>query len=196
MRNIFTSYVAFIFIMVFTSCGDTISEEDYGIFSFQDDQTVIMDGLIDSDIATYWNNYISDHPNTVRMIMNDCPGSTDDDANWEAAKSIYANQIDIHLTSTSVIASGAVDLFMAGNVKTREAGSKLGVHAWSDGNGTEATEYPEGHIEHQDAIAYYQDIGYSLKEAESFYYFTINAAAAADIHWMTDSEIELYKVLD
>ena len=32
------------------------------------------------------------------------------------------------------------------------------------------------------------------KEAEDFYYFTLNAAPAESIHWMTDAEIIQYKV--
>jgi len=38
-------------------------------------------------------------------------------------------------------------------------------------------------------------MGFSQEDADAFYYFTINAAVAADIHWMTDEEIALYKIL-
>lgn len=181
---------------ILSSCGkEEVSAEDYGIFSNQNDTTVLMNGLIDSDIPTYWNNYIAAYPNTKRMIMKDCPGSTDDEANWEAARSIRTQDITIHLPADTEIASGAVDLYLAGTSRTREEGSKIGVHAWSDGNGTEATEYPVGHEEHQGAIDYYVDMGFSVEDAEAFYYFTINAAAAADIHWMTNEEIAEYKLL-
>lgn len=182
--------------VVASGCNkENISADDYGIFSSQDETTVIMDGLIDSDIPTYWSNYVADHPNTNRMIMKDCPGSTDDEANWEAARKIRMQDITIHLPANAEIASGAVDLYLSGTSRTREEGSKIGVHAWQDGNGTEATEYPVGHEEHQGAINYYVDMGFSQQDAEAFYYFTINAAAAADIHWMTNEEIEYYKLL-
>ncbi len=182
---------------LFTACNKGgIDDDDYGIFYYQDEATVIIDGLIDSDLPTYWSNYISDFPNTELMIMKDCPGSTDDIANWEAAKEIHEQGVSIHLPSDAIIASGAVDLFLAGVNRTREAGSKIGVHSWEDGNGNQATDYPVGHEEHQGAIDYYIDVGFSKEDAEAFYYFTINIASFDDIHWMTDEEIEQYNLLN
>lgn len=198
MRLLYITRISILLFIIYSvgSCGFTeIDPDDYGIFSMQNDTTVVMDGLIDSDISTYWDNYIQAFPNTTYMIMMDCPGSTDDEANWDASKNIHAAGIHIHLPSHAVIASGAVDLFLSGRKRTREAGSQLGVHSWSDGAGNEATDYPVGHEEHQGAIDYYQAIGFSLSDAEAFYYFTINAASAEDIHWMTDDEISFYKIL-
>ena len=185
----------FAICILFTSCNNDLETDDYGVFSSQDDETVIINGLIDSELPTYWDNYITAFPDTKRMIMRDCPGSTDDIANWEAAKMIHAQDITIHLPAEAIIASGVVDLFLSGTKRTRESGSQIGVHAWSDGNDNEATDYPVGHEEHQGAIDYYVDIGFTQEEAEAFYYFTINAAPEADIHWMTDDEIEQYKLL-
>ncbi len=197
MIKIFKSTI-FIFLVSFVifACGEeNIADDDFGIFAFQDNETVVMDGLIDSDLPIYWDNYISTYPGTNRIIMKNCPGSTDDEANWEAAKNIHAHGVAIHLPEDAIIASGAVDLFLAGIARTREEGSQLGVHAWADGNGNEATDYPVGHEEHQGAINYYIDVGFTHEEAKAFYYFTINIAPAADIHWMTDEEIEQYKIL-
>lgn len=196
MRKLPQSLFLLFIIFVLTACDKGgIDAGDYGIFFFETEETVIIDGLIDSDIPEYWDNYIAAYPNTNQMIMKDCPGSIDDIANWEAGRKIYAQDIAIHLPADAVIASGAVDLFLSGTTRTREAGSQIGVHAWADGNDNEATDYPVGHDEHQGAIDYYIDMGFSQQEAENFYYFTINAASADDIHWMTDEEIELYKLL-
>ncbi len=182
--------------ILFSACNiGEINIDDYGIFSYQDDETVIINGLIDSELPEYWDNYISAFPQTKRMIMKDCPGSTDDIANWEVGRKIHDQEITIHLPSEAIIASGAVDLFLSGTNRSREAGSQIGVHAWEDGNGNQATDYPEGHEEHQGAIDYYIDIGFSNENAEDFYYFTINSAAADDIHWMTNEEIEQYQLL-
>ncbi len=199
MMKIITPNILFLFLIsfVFTNCNtENIEVDDYGIFSSQDEETVIINGLIDSDLPQYWDNYIAAFPNTNQMIMKDCPGSTDDIANWEAGRKIHAQGIAIHLPADAIIASGAVDLFLSGTTRTREAGSQLGVHAWSDGNNNEATDFPVGHEEHQGAIDYYIDVGFSEEDAEAFYYFTINAASADDIHWMTDEEIEIYMLLN
>lgn len=197
MKKAFNNILLLLFLGIFFSAcdRDNIDVDDFGIFSSQDAETVIMDGLIDSDIPDYWDNYITAFPNTNRMVMQDCPGSTDDVANWAAAREIHAQGIAIHLPTEAIIASGAVDLFLAGTTRTRDAGSQIGVHSWADGNGNEATDFPVGDEEHQGAIDYYIDMGFTQEEAEAFYYFTINAASAEDIHWMTDEEIEQYKLL-
>ncbi len=197
MKNLANNLLLLLFVgIAFSACDkDQIEADDFGIFSSLDDETVIIEGLIDSDIPEYWDNYIANFPNTNRMIMKDCPGSTDDIANWEAARAIRNHGLATHLPSDAVIASGAVDLFLCGTSRTREAGSQIGVHAWANGNNDEATDFPVGDPEHQGAIDYYVDMGFTLEDAEAFYYFTINAASADDIHWMTDEEIDEYKLL-
>ena len=69
----------------------------------------------------------------------------------------------------------------------------MGVHSWSDGV-VEAADLPRDHPDHQLYISYYQDIGFSAQWAEDFYFFTINAAPADDIHWMTSAEIAQYEM--
>lgn len=183
-------------ITFFNSCTEDndILSTDYGIFSSQDANVAIMNGVIDSGTPQHWENFIAAFPNTNQIIMKDCPGSSDDEANLNASRKIRNSSIAIHLPADAEIASGAVDLFLAGTTRTREAGSKIGVHAWSN-NRDEATDFPVGHEEHQLYIDYYKEMGFSQADAEAFYYFTINAAPAADIHWMTDAEIEEYKLL-
>lgn len=184
-------------IALFNSCdnADNISPSDYGIFSSQDANTAIADGVIDSNTPEHWDNFIAAFPNTNTMIMKDCPGSIDDEANLEASRKIRIADISIYLPADAEIASGAVDMFLAGTKRTREAGSKIGVHSWADGNDNEASSYPVGHAEHQPYIDYYKEMGFSQVDAEAFYYFTINAAPAAGMHWMTYEEIEQYKLL-
>ncbi|MFK7908517.1 MAG: hypothetical protein AB8B69_25520 [Chitinophagales bacterium] len=197
MRFIFR-YALFFFLIgsliAFTSCDKEIEATDFGIFSSQDANTVIMNGVIDGNTPQYWSNYIAVFPDTDKMIMRDCPGSDDDEANLKAARQIRTQGVDIHLPANAEIASGAVDLFLAGTKRTREAGSKIGVHSWSDGQ-NDATAFEVGHEKHQPYIDYYEEMGFLQADAEAFYYFTINAAPAAEIHWMTDGEIEEYKLL-
>lgn len=182
-------------IVIASSCKkENIAATDYGIFSSQNESTVIMNGLINSKTPQYWENYIAAFPNTNTMIMKDCPGSEDDEANLNASRKIRNQGITIHLPADAEIASGAVDMFLAGTTRTREDGSQIGVHSWSDGS-SDATAFPVGHANHLPYIDYYKEMGFSQTDAEAFYYFTINAATAANIHWMTDAEIEQYKLL-
>jgi len=172
-----------------SSCQkEEVLTTDFGIFSTQNANTAIMNGVIDSNTPAHWDNFIVANPNISTIIMKDCPGSEDDEANLRAARKIRQQGVMIHLPADAEIASGAVDLFLAGTTRTREVGSKIGVHSWADGRGKEATDFPVGHEEHQLYIDYYKEMGFSQIDAEAFYYFTINAAEAADIHWMTDTE--------
>lgn len=191
-----TSLVLFLTVALFTfsSCDKEIQPDDFGIFAALNDSTVVMNGVIDSDTPEYWENYVTAFPLTHYMIMRDCPGSDDDESNLQVAREIRKQDIAIHLPSDAEIASGAVDFYLAGTKRTREAGSKIGVHSWSDGK-NDATAFPVGDEEHLPYIEYYEEMGFSKTDAEAFYYFTINAAPAAEIHWMTDGEIAQYKLL-
>ena len=194
MKNSILIYVLpLLFLSAFSSCKKD-TQGDFGIFSTQDDLTAIMNGVIDSSTPNQWDNYIAAFPNTNKIIMKNCPGSDDDTANLIAARKVRSQNLAIHLPSDSEIASGAVDFFFAGTSRTRETGSRIGVHSWSDGE-NEATIFPVGHINHQPYIEYYVEMGLTQQESEAFYYFTINAAEAASIHWMSDEEINQYKLL-
>jgi len=199
MKNILKNISFFLLIGILTFTSSCKVEEilatDYGIFSRQNTETGIIDGIIDSNTPKHWENFIAANPTITTLIMKDCPGSDDDAANLEAARMIRQQGVTIHLPADAVIASGAVDLFLAGTTRTREAGSKIGVHSWADGKNNEATDFPVGDEEHQPYIDYYVEMVFLQKNAEAFYYFTINAAKAADIHWMTDGEIMQYSLL-
>jgi len=174
---------------------DQVLATDFGIFAVQDNSTAIMNGVIGSNTPRHWDNFITANPDIATIIMKDCPGSEDDEANLAAARKIREQGVSIHLPADAIIASGAVDLYLAGTTRTREAGSQIGVHSWSDGGSKEATDFPVGHANHQPYIDYYKEMGFAQADAEAFYYFTINAAKAADIHWMTDAEVAQYKLL-
>lgn len=198
--NRFTPYLlAFLLIggLTFnTSCKkEKVGPNDYGIFNSVDATTAVMEGVIGSSTPQHWDNFITAFPNTTKLIMKECPGSEDDTANLQVARKVRQKNLHIHLPVDAEIASGAVDFYLAGTQRTREAGSKIGVHSWSDGGNKEATDFPVGHENHQPYIDYYKEMGFSAVDAEAFYYFTINAAPAADVHWMSDSEITQYKLL-
>ena len=91
------------------------------------------------------------------------------------------------------IASGATDMFFAGNKRIIDVGAEVGIHSWSDGTNS-ATSFPVGHANHLPYINYYVAMGLSQVDSESFYYYTINAAPANSIHNMTEGEIEQYKL--
>lgn len=176
----------------------TSSQRTFGVFKVLDDgMTIEMNGAITSRINQDFENMVAAFPNAKKIIMKDCPGSDDDETNLIVSKKMHDNDFEFHLTATSIIASGAVDMYVGGVRRTREAGSQIGVHYWGSEPGEPiATEYPRGHEVHLPYINYYQSVGFSQQEAEDFYYFTIEAAPAEDIHWMTNEEISTYNVIN
>ena len=136
----------------------------------------------------------TDHPEVKNLIMLDVPGSADDEANLSTAKMVYERKMNTIVPRLGMIASGGTDFFLAGHYRCIDTfNTRIGVHSWSDGQGAEATNFPKGHEFHLPYINYYVAVGIEQQLAEDFYYYTIDAASADNIHWMTSEELLLYK---
>lgn len=133
---------------------------------------------------------IRSNPQVKTLVLMDMPGSLDDEALFPFATWVRQRGLNTHLESTSVIASGAVDFFLAGRQRTMEKGARLGVHSWGDGN-KQASDYPRHHIVHRLNADYIK----SMLGSENFYWFTIYAAPSNGIHWMSSAEIEKFGLL-
>ncbi len=171
------------------------TERQFGIFKVLNDITIEMEGDITSSIVNDYNSMIAAYPNVNKINMKNCPGSADDTANLQVARSVHERGMSIHITDNSEIASGAVDFFVAGTQRTKGKNVKIGVHAWGGEDAESATDYPVGHTNHLPYINYYVSVGFTQQQAEDFYYFTINAAPASGIHWMTEEEITKYNLI-
>lgn len=199
--NTIVKLIALSFIMVFTNCGNNdtpIAKSPkiaFGIFKITNDKTVVeMNGTIGGSSLIDFNKLYVAYPAVTKINIKHCDGSTDDTINLLVSKRVYDLNIEIHLLDNASIASGGVDFFLAGKKRTRDSSTKIGVHSWA-GDGSTATDFPVGHANHLPYINYYKSIGFTDVDAKAFYYFTINAAAASDIHWMTEKEIATYKML-
>jgi len=170
-------------------------EEKSASFTFKnsDDRsdTVYMNGIIGSDTLEVMQTLLNSHPQIKTIVMQNVPGSMDDDTNLLASMEIRKRGIATHIPADGMVASGGTDMFLAGVKRTAEAGAKLGVHSWSDDSGKVALDFPRDHQEHVKYLDYYKAIGIDT----SFYWYTLEAASAEDIHWMTAQEIAQYGVL-
>jgi len=178
--------------IVFVSCKKGYQDK-YGPFYVVNDTTVFMEGGTGGRIDRQFEKLIENYPNIRYMEMGNCPGSNDDDALVKAAKQLHDLEISIHLTSGSMIESGAVDLYLAGKNRTHEEGAKIGVHAWSTSTKS-ATEYPIDHSEHQFYIDYYKYVGWPDSLADSLYWFIITAAGPDEMHYLSESEIDFFQI--
>jgi len=186
-------------LLCFSSCSnddDSTSNpsRQFGIFKAINDTTAEMDGVIGSNSLANFNAMIAVNPNINTINIINCDGSEDDETNLQLSILVHQRGTNIHIHDNGTIASGGTDFFLAGTSRTKGTNTRVGVHSWSDGT-NEATDFPVGHQEHQRYIDYYVSVGFTQQLAEAFYYYTINAASAANIHWMTDEEITQYNIL-
>ncbi len=158
-------------------------------FSLRGD-TLLMQGEINSKTLTQFEDIFAENPNITTLVELNVPGSLDDDTMIALAYRVRELGLNTHLTATSEIYSGGVDLFLAGVNRTMERGAKIGVHSWSDGS-KEAKDYPRDAPEHEQNRLYIE----RMLGDDAFYWFTIYAAPADDIHVMTDAEIRQYGLL-
>lgn len=183
------------------TCSETQSTpamplKKFGIFTvMSDNNTVVMDGVISTGALTDFQQLIQQYPTIKTVNIKNCPGSTDDDANLKLSKLIHDKGINTHVMDNGEISSGGVDFFVAGIKRTLGTNTKVGVHSWAGGDGDVATDYPRGHQNHLQYIEYYKSVGFTQKQAEDFYYFTIYAAPAESVHWMTATELKKYGVV-
>lgn len=199
IMNRITVMITAICLLAFMSCTkeDDTEQKTFGIFQVQEDNTTVhMNGTIDRKTIQSFNQLKTAFPEAKQIVMLDCPGSNDDESNLRVAKEMHNLGYSFRLTPSSVIASGAVDMYVGGVKRTMESGAKIGVHSWgADPGEPKATSYPKGHEVHLQYIDYYTSVGFSQKQAEDFYYFTIHAAPAESIHWMTEAEVQQYNIL-
>lgn len=186
-------------LLLISSCSKTAIDPNqrvFGIFEVMDDkETVYMEGEIGSKTLQNFNQLIATHPGIKLIEIYECPGSNDDEINLELSQIVHNLGINTHLLDSGLIASGGVDFFLAGVSRTKGDPVWVGVHSWADGS-SEATDYPMGHPFHIEFIDYYKGVGFTQSEAEDFYYFTINAASANSIHWMTEQELLQYNIFN
>ncbi|KGJ86479.1 alpha/beta fold hydrolase [Colwellia psychrerythraea] len=175
--------------------GEDGNEEKTASFTFENDDdsadTVYMNGVIGSDTLALMQTLFSTYPQIKTLVMQNVPGSMDDEINLLASMEIRNRGINTHIPADGMVASGGSDMFLAGVKRTIALGARIGVHSWSDGSGKAALDYLKGHQAHDIYLNYYKAIGITT----DFYWYTLKAASADSIHWMTAEEMVLYGVL-
>ena len=72
----------------------------------------------------------------------------------------------------------------------------IGVHSWAaeadDGSLIQGGDLPRDHAQHQLYIQYYTDI--NLQDPSGFYFYTLDAAPAQSIHYMSAEEIARFGI--
>lgn len=186
--------ISITFYMVSCKIIEIKKLEKEEIFTVENNKNaIILNGVINSTALEKFKFLAIQYPNLKRIEIVNCDGSINDEVNLKLSKYIYDNNYDIHLLDNGLIASGGTDLFLAGQKRSKGNNTSIGVHSWAGDNAT-ATDFPTGNENHLPYINYYVSVGFTEQQAEDFYNFTIYAAPADSMHWMTNTEISLYNI--
>lgn len=148
-------------------------------------ENLLMNGVINSKTFKQLKAVMNDHPEIKTIVLVDVPGSLDDETNFEMCYWIREKGLKTYITKDSHVASGGTDFFLSGVERLYEEGAKVGVHSWQDSSGIEAKDLPKTHEDHEMNRKYIED----MLGTDDFYWYTIYAADADDIYYMTPKEI-------
>ena len=162
---------------------DTSATEEPLVVTVQGTKAIFR-GLIDGTTPAKITNLINNSPEVRTIVLAYGPGSDDDDANLQASLALHNADFATCVPDGGEIASGAVDMFLAGKVRRLGEDTFVGVHSWADGNGTEGGDLPMNDAQHKSYLDYYAAIGVPAE----FYWFTLDAAPSDGIHDMTEAE--------
>lgn len=137
-----------------------------------------------------FSTFVRDNPDVKTLVFRQMPGTKDSRANIAIARKLRRAGFATHLERDSVIASGAVDLFIAGKTRTMACGARIGVHSWGTREGLSAqnTTWDTYKSLHESFLS---EMGLD----PGFYTFTSRAAPPEGIYWLTSADIKRFGLL-
>lgn len=161
-----------------------------GMSIYVEDDTAYLSGQLTSQLPAQLKAELSEHPNVTDLVLVDIPGSLDQAATMEAARFIRHLGLNTHIAKTGYVLSGGVDLFLGGVKRTIGAGAGVGVHSWRN------TEKWGDDINLADPVhASYVNFYLEMGVPERFYWFTLDAAPAERVYFLSPEEIYDYRLL-
>jgi len=157
------------------------------------DRTLVMNGVIDSDAPALMRAALDANPNIDTLVLQNVPGSIDDERNLEMAALVRARGLTTIVPANGMVASGGTDLFLAGVRRVAEPGACLGVHSWAAGGlfgYTAGRDVPRDDPQHQIYLEYYDQMGID----RAFYWFTLEQASVEEIYWMSPDEVNRFEM--
>ena len=178
-------------VVVLSGCGSLdskpVEDSDYdGLWNVEvSENAAYISGVLDSDLVSELEDLIRNYPNVTDLVLVDIPGSLDQQATMDAARLIRQLGLNTHIARTGYVLSGGVDLFLGGVERTIGAGAGVGVHAWTDGSSVRAAEVNMADPVHASYVNFYLEMGIP----ESFYWFSLSAAPASRIYFLSPEEM-------
>ena len=170
-------------------------QPDAGLLKFRAvDNMAYGNGNTNGMSVAMVRDFLDENPQVDTLVMGKMPGTKDADMNTRIAREIRARGLKTHLPKNGFIASGAVDLFIAGTERTMECGGMIGVHSWGitgDRTGTISPKTMGVDRRQKFHEKFLSDMGID----PAFYVFTREAAEPSQLHFMSPEEIERWGLL-
>lgn len=151
---------------------------------------LFVKGVVNRRSASRVHEALLSAPDVGVVVLTFVPGSADDTTNLELGLMLRQANYTTYVPADGMVASGGTDLFLAGVQRIVERGAMIGVHSWADSGAATGDTLDRDAEEHRIYLDYYR----ALAIDQEFYWFTLQAAPADEMHWMTDSEMAKYSV--
>jgi len=173
-----------------------VTRPGHGLLRFETDgQTAYVYGGTDSSSYGAAKRFFDDNPQINRLVLARMPGTQDADTNLRIARDIRRRGLTTHVEANSYIASGAVDLFLAGAERTMDCGARIGVHSWSYHSQNNIGVFSPKNLgtDRRQGIQekFLRDMGINT----GFYAFTRDAADADSIYILLPKDIARFNLL-
>lgn len=167
----------------------------YGPFNVVSTDRAELYGEIDSDAPVQFAAMLRAYPGIKQLVMVDCPGTDDDEANFKVAHMLRKAGIATYVPDGGSVRSGGVELFLAGVKRHADPDAEFAVHSWVDTDGLEAKDFAASDPVHQPYLSFYREVGMSADKAKAFYDMT-NSTPNGGAHYLHGRDIAAYIPLD
>lgn len=168
-------------------------QPDLGLLEFTvKDGRAYGNGYTDDRSVGIVKELVKEHPEVDTIVLKRMSGTRDSARNILIARDIRKNRLKTHLEKNSVIASGAVDLFLAGETRTMECGALIGVHSWSITGRMDHIRISPKDMGYDRSQKYHEKFLSDMGIDPAFYAFTRAAAEPEDMHYMSVEEINRF----
>lgn len=167
----------------------------YGPFRVIDASHAALVDVTDAATPSHFAAMLRDHPGIAVLEMVLCPGTEDDRANLRLGLMLRERGVATHVPDGGFVASGAVELFLAGARRSAEPAALFAVHSWEDDAGRQASDYAADAPKNRAYLDYYQAVGMSTAEARAFYAMT-NSVPFSSAKWLSRGDLAQWVRLD
>lgn len=160
----------------------------FGPFRVIDGKRAALVASTDAASPQAFAAMLAAYPGLEVIEFADAPGTSHDLANLALGRAIRAAGLATHVPAGGSARSGAVELFLAGTIRTVDTGALFAVHSWRDERGREPADFSPDAPENRLYLDYYAEMGMTADEARGFYAMT-NSVPHSGALWLQGEDM-------